>query len=60
LEQQFKHGDSIAIIRRQVGKYEELVREQAERIERAKHNSEEAERLQNEVKELKKGKANLR
>ncbi|GHU09077.1 hypothetical protein FACS189431_6510 [Alphaproteobacteria bacterium] len=45
LEQQFKYGDSIKIIRKQVEKYEELVKEQAEKIERAKRNSEEVERL---------------
>ena len=31
-EQQFKYSDSIKIIRKQVEKYEELVKEQAERI----------------------------
>jgi len=53
LEQQFKYGDSIKIFRKQVEKYEELVREQAERIERAKRNSEEAERLLREVEMIK-------
>jgi len=38
LEQQFWSSDSIKIIRRQVEKHEELVREQAEQIER-KHLS---------------------
>jgi hypothetical protein len=56
LEQQFQYADSIKIIRKQVGKYEELVKEQAEKLERAKRDSEEAEKLQNEVKMLKKGK----
>jgi hypothetical protein len=56
LEQQFKYGDSIKIIRKQVEKYEELVKEQAERIERAKQDNEEVERLQKDVKSLKKGK----
>jgi hypothetical protein len=45
LEQQFQYGDSIQLIRKQVEKYEELVKEQAERIERAKRDSEEAEKL---------------
>jgi hypothetical protein len=53
LEQQFKYGDSIKIIRKQVKKYEELVQEQAERIERAKRDSEEADRLQKEVEDIK-------
>jgi polyhydroxyalkanoate synthesis regulator phasin len=55
MEQQFKYSDSIQIICKQVGKYEELVREQAERIERAKRDSEEAERLQKDAESLKKG-----
>jgi hypothetical protein len=54
LEQQFKYGDSITIIRKQVEKYEELVKEQAERIERAKKNSNEAERLKVDAESLKK------
>jgi hypothetical protein len=53
LEQQFKHGDSIKIIRKQIEKYEELVKEQVEKMERAKWNSEEARKLQNEVESLK-------
>jgi methyl-accepting chemotaxis protein len=52
LERQFRYSDSIKIIRKQVEKYEELVKEQAERIERARQNSEEVERLQREVKEV--------
>jgi len=46
LEQQFKYNDSIKIVLTQVEKYEELVREQAERIERARKNSEKAEKLE--------------
>jgi hypothetical protein len=45
LEQQFKYNDSIRIIYKQVEKYEELAKEQADRIERAKQNHEEAEKL---------------
>jgi hypothetical protein len=45
LEQQFKYNDSVKIIRKQVEKYEELAKEQVERIERAKQNHEEAEKL---------------
>jgi hypothetical protein len=33
---QFQYSDSIKIIRRQVERYEELVKEQAEKVERAK------------------------
>ena len=49
LERQFKYGDSIKIIRKQVEKYEELVKEQAARLERAKRENKEAEKLQKEV-----------
>ena len=52
-EQQFKYSDSIKIIRKQVEKYEELVREQAERMERATRNSEEVKRLEKEVEAIK-------
>ena len=41
LEQQFRYSDSIQIVRNQVEKYEELVKEQAERLERVKRNNEE-------------------
>jgi hypothetical protein len=54
LENQFKQKDSIKIIRKQVEKYEELVREQAERIEWARREAEEAERLQKQVEMTKK------
>ncbi|GHT35864.1 hypothetical protein AGMMS49574_26300 [Bacteroidia bacterium] len=54
LERQFKYNDSIKSIRKQVEKYEELVQEQAERIERAKRNSEEAENLRQQTNEIKK------
>ena len=52
LEQQFRYSDSIKIIRKQVEKYEELIKEQAERMERAKRENKEAERLQIEVELL--------
>ena len=52
LEQQFRHADSIKIIRRQVEKYEELVRERAAMIERTRRNSEAADRLQQEIETL--------
>ena len=53
LERQFRNGDSIKNIRKQVEKYEELVKEQAERMERARRNSEEMEKLQKEAESLK-------
>jgi hypothetical protein len=49
LEQQFRYSDSIKIIRKQVEKFEELVKEQSERIERANRANREAERLQKEM-----------
>jgi hypothetical protein len=52
LERQFKYNDSIKIIRKQVEKYEELVKEQAERIERAKREAKEVEKLQKEAESL--------
>jgi len=36
LERQLKTNDSIEIVRKQVEKYEGLVKEQAERLERAR------------------------
>ena len=56
LERQFRNDDSIKIIRKQVEKYEELVKEQAERMERVRRNSEEANRLQREVEMIKERK----
>ncbi|MDR0507260.1 MAG: hypothetical protein LBH32_10680 [Dysgonamonadaceae bacterium] len=53
LERQFKYSDSVRIIRKQVEKYEELVKEQAERIERAKQENKAVKRLQEEVKTVK-------
>jgi hypothetical protein len=53
LERQFEYRDSVVIIRNQVEKYEQLVREQAEKIERAKQNAEKAEKLQREVEAIK-------
>jgi hypothetical protein len=55
LERQFRYGDSIKIIRKQVEKYEELVKEQAERMERARVNGDKAEKLQKAVESLKNG-----
>jgi hypothetical protein len=56
LENQFKQKDSIKIIRKQVEEYEELLREQIEKIERAKQNAQDAEILRDKVESLKKGK----
>jgi hypothetical protein len=53
LERQFQYSDSIKIIRKQVGKYEELVREQAERVMRAKRATIEAEALQKRAETVK-------
>ena len=53
LERQFQYGDNIKIIRKQVEEYEELVREQAERMERARANSEDLEKLQKDLNMLK-------
>jgi hypothetical protein len=53
LKQQFKSNDSIKIIRKQVERYEELVKEQVERMERAKRSNEEVERLRKEAEQLK-------
>jgi len=52
LERQFGYGDSIKIIRNQVEKYEELVKEQAERMERARRNNEEVNKIMKEMKKL--------
>ncbi|KAA6346315.1 hypothetical protein EZS27_006164 [termite gut metagenome] len=54
LEKQFEYRDSIVIIRKQVEKYEQLVKEQAERIERGKQNEKETDKLTKEIESLKK------
>ncbi|KAA6342132.1 hypothetical protein EZS27_010087 [termite gut metagenome] len=53
LETLFEYSDSVFIIRKQVEEYERLVKEQAEKIERARWNANEVERLQREVESLK-------
>jgi hypothetical protein len=53
LERQFEYKDSIVIVRKQVEKYERLVKEQAEKIERAKLSAKEMEELQKEVEDVK-------
>ena len=56
LERQFQYGDSIKIIGKQIEKYEELVKEQAERMEHARQEYKEVERLKTEVKSVKERK----
>jgi len=56
LERQFRYSDSIKIIRKHVEKYEELVKEQAERIERMKQSSKEAEQIKKEAETLRERK----
>jgi len=53
LEHQFQYSDSIKIIRKQVEKYEELVKEQVERMERVRKNSEQNKMIQNEIDGIK-------
>ena len=53
LENQFSYSDSLKIIRKQVERYEDLVTAQAEKIERARQNGEEAKKLKEEVESLK-------
>ncbi len=48
-----RNKDSISIIRKRVEVYERLVKEQAEKIEQARMNASEAERLQKEVETMK-------
>jgi hypothetical protein len=56
LERWFEYPDTIKIIRKNVERYELLVKEQAERIERARQEAEEADKLQQEAKNLKQNK----
>ena len=51
-----RNPDSVQLIRRQVIQYERLVKEQAEKTERARLNASEAERLRQEVETVKGGK----
>ena len=52
LQEQFQHRDSVRIIRNRVVEFERLVRKQAERMERARMNEQESERLREEVERL--------
>jgi len=56
LERQFKNNDSIKIVRKQVERYEELVKEQAERLEKDSENNRKISTIQQEVKGLKRNK----
>ena len=53
LEHQFQYNDSIKIIRKQVEKYEELVKKQAERMERMRNDYTETEKLRNHLETVK-------
>ena len=55
LEHQFKNNDSIKIVRKQVERYEELVKEQVEELERTRQSSVKANQQQKGIKELKVG-----
>jgi hypothetical protein len=48
-----RNKDSITVIRKWVETYEHLVKEQAEKIERARLNAKEAERLEREAESVK-------
>jgi hypothetical protein len=54
LGQQFKYNDSIKIIRKRVELYEGLVKAQAEKMERARQNREEMEKLHKQKENIKK------
>ena len=56
LEHQFQYNDSIKIICKQVEKYEELVKGQAERMKRMKNDYKDTEQLQKGAKALKNNK----
>jgi len=56
LECQFYYSDSIKIVRKQVEKYEELVKDQAEKIERMKQNSKEVEQIKREAESFRERK----
>ena len=56
LERVFYYGDSIKIIRKQVEKYEKLVKEQAEQHERNKENDMKMNEIHQKVEKLKQNK----
>jgi hypothetical protein len=56
LERQFQNNDSIKIVRKQVERYEELVKEHAERIERDNESNKKISEIQQKVNSLKSNK----
>jgi uncharacterized membrane protein YhiD involved in acid resistance len=53
LEKMFEYQDSIFLIRKRVGKYERLVKEQAAKLERANRDKEDLERLYKQKENIK-------
>jgi hypothetical protein len=53
LDKLCQYADSINLIHKQVEKYEELVKEQVEKIERARQNADEADKLEKEKNRIK-------
>lgn len=45
LEQQFRYANSSKVVRKQVEEYEESVKEQAVKLEKAKRNSKDVDRM---------------
>jgi len=56
LERQFKYNDSIRIVRKQVGKYEELLKEQTEKMNRAKRENDKAIQINRKIDSLENNK----
>lgn len=56
LEQQFQYDDSIKMIYKQVEKYERVVIEQSERLERDRENNKIVNEIQHKVNKLKSNK----
>jgi hypothetical protein len=56
MERMFEYRDSVSLVRKQVEKYEQLVKKQADRTERANQEAMEAEKLQKSANSLKKSK----
>jgi hypothetical protein len=54
LEAKFEYVDSVFVIRKQIEEYERLIKEQAEKIGRARQNVEEAKKLHNKAGNIKK------
>jgi hypothetical protein len=56
LERQFKYNDSIRIVRKQVEKYEELLKEQTEKMNRAKRENDKAIQINRKIDSLENNK----